>query len=153
MTPKTNTMLSHASTAIRWLARFGIGTALILSSLPKIYAPLDFLSAIYGYQLTSPQSGLLVAVVVPWLELVCGVFLLLGIWVPGALLATIALFCTFATAITTALLRGLSIDCGCGGLPGGGTVAWTTLFRALLFLAISTALLLTSAHRSRFKVH
>ncbi len=52
---------------------------------------------------------------VPWVEVVCGVCLVLGLWSRAAAAALGALLVVFILLIVQALLRGLDVDCGCFG--------------------------------------
>jgi Methylamine utilisation protein MauE len=63
-----------------------LGFVLLMSSLPKLCQPYDFLTAIYRYELVGPMLGVLVAAVLPWLELVVGICLIGGIFVSGSFL-------------------------------------------------------------------
>lgn len=65
------------------VVRLGMGAMFIASSLPKICQPYDFLSSVYHYELVGPQLGLLVAMTLPWLELLVGICLVGGIWTGG----------------------------------------------------------------------
>ena len=134
----------------RWLGaliRFGLGGLLLWTSIPKMTAPAEFLSSIYGYELLGPQLASVLAVVLPWTEFLTGMCLLGGVYLPGALLACMALFTIFTLAQASVLHRGLSIDCGCG-LPGDEHVTYSTLVRSLLLLiAALVAYLCLSARR------
>ncbi len=70
------------------VARLALGCLFIYGSLPKIRQPYDFLSNVYGYELVGPKLGMLIAMVLPWLELFTGICLVGGIFISGALLAS-----------------------------------------------------------------
>ena len=82
--------------------RLLLGGLFLCSALPKIRQPYDFLSSVYGYELVGPKLGLLVAVALPWMELLVGICRLGGIFVNGALLASAGLAASTisATAIS-----------------------------------------------------
>lgn len=116
--------------------RLGLGCLFLYSSLPKIRQPYDFLSAVYGYELVGPQMGLLVAMVLPWAELLTGVCLLGGVFVPGALLASAGMSALFTVVIGWALYQGLQISCGCFGAEAS-RITLLTLMRAVGVLLLS----------------
>jgi len=121
------------------LARFGLGCFFLWSSLPKIHQPYDFLSSVYNYELVGPKLGMLVAMVLPWLELLAGVCLVGGIFVSGALLTCIGMSAMFTFVIASALYRGLEISCGCFSSSDAGVISYWTLIRACVILLLSTA--------------
>jgi uncharacterized membrane protein YphA (DoxX/SURF4 family) len=101
--------------ALPFVIRLGLGCMLIYSSLPKIRQPYDFLSSVYQYELVGPKLGLLVAMTLPWLELLAGICLVGGIFVGGALLAAVAMALMFTYVVSSALYHDLEITCGCFG--------------------------------------
>ncbi len=94
------------------LVRLGLGCMFLYSSLPKIRQPYDFLSAVYNYELVGPKLGLLVAMVLPWLELLVGICLVGGIFVSGALLVSIVMGAMFIFVIASAYAEGSILAVG-----------------------------------------
>jgi len=119
-----------------FVVRVGLGCLFIYSSLPKIRQPYDFLSSVYEYELVGPKLGILVAMTLPWLELLTGLCLVGGIFVGGALLASIVMAAMFTYVLASALHRGLDISCGCFG-AGGDIISYSTLIRAVVILLFS----------------
>jgi hypothetical protein len=119
------------------VVRLALGCLFLWSSLPKIHQPYGFLSAVYEYELVGPKLGMLVAMTLPWLELLVGMCLLGGIFVSGALLASAAMAAMFTFVIASALYRGLDISCSCFGASGTDTINYSTLLRACLILLFS----------------
>jgi len=120
------------------VVRLTLGAMFISSSLPKIRLPYAFLSDVYGYELVGPKMGVLVAMTMPWLELFVGVCLVGGVFVGGALLASIAMGAMFTFVLASALYRRLDISCGCFS-SGGGKISYVTLIRAIVITALSAA--------------
>lgn len=120
------------------VVRLGLGCLFLWSSLPKIRQPYDFLSNVYDYQLVGPKLGILTAMTLPWLELLVGLCLLGGIFVGGALLASIGMAGVFTFVLGWALYRGLEISCGCFS-AGTEVISYSVLIRALVILLISLA--------------
>lgn len=88
----------------------------VLAGIAKISDPTSFLAAILSYHL--PLSAPLVklaALVVPWLELLSGMFLAFGIWLDAAWVAVSGLSLVFVAVTLQAGFRGISIQCGCFG--------------------------------------
>jgi uncharacterized membrane protein YphA (DoxX/SURF4 family) len=122
-----------------FVVRLGLGCLFLCSSLPKIRQPYDFLSDVYEYELVGPKLGMLTAMTLPWLELLVGVCLVGGIFVSGALLASIGMAAMFTFVLASALYRGLEISCGCFSATGGGIISYSTLIRAFVILLFSIA--------------
>ena len=119
------------------VVRLGLGCMFIMSSLPKIQRPYEFLGSIYGYELVGPKMGVLVAMVLPWVELLAGVCLVGGVFVGGALLASVGMGVLFTFVLGSALYRHLDISCGCFSNPGAGKISYLTLIRAIVITLVS----------------
>lgn len=120
-----------------FVVKLGLGCLFLWSSLPKIRQPYDFLSDVYNYELVGPKLGVLVATVLPWMELLVGICLVGGIFVSGALLASIAMATMFTFVLASALYRGLEISCGCFSASATGVIGYSTLIRACVILLFS----------------
>lgn len=120
-------------------ARIGIGGLLIYTSIVKIMHPYQFLSQIYNYEITGPLSGVLAAITVTSLELTCGLCLVTGLQIGGAILGSVLLFSIFTVAQASVIIRGLSISCGCFNLDpeDAGLIGYATLIRTMLLLLLS----------------
>ncbi len=123
--------------ALVLLVRLSVGCLFLLSSLPKIRQPYGFLANVYSYELVGPRLGMLVAIALPWVELIAGICLVAGIFVSGALLVSIAMAAMFTFVLASALYHGLQISCGCLKIAGGETISYTTLGRAIAILLLS----------------
>jgi len=121
------------------VVRVGLGCLFLWSSLPKIRQPYDFLSSVYNYELVGPKLGMLTAMALPWLELLVGICLVGGIFVSGALLASVGMAAMFTFVLASALYRGLEISCGCFSASAAGIISYSTLIRACMILLFSIA--------------
>jgi uncharacterized membrane protein YphA (DoxX/SURF4 family) len=126
--------LTHPITGLA--ARIVLGGVFIYASLDKIRNPELFAEAVYNYQLSPEVAVNLVALWLPWLELLSGGLLLLGVWVRGSTLILSGLMVVFLTALGINLARGLDIHCGCFTTQGSGPMTILTLFRDSLFLVL-----------------
>ncbi len=97
----------------RWL-RVLLGVLMLWAAVSKLANPTDFLGSIYAYQLPLPRPWLqIAAVVLPWVELLCGLLLVAGLWLETALVMITGLLVVFVLATGLAWMRGLEIGCGC----------------------------------------
>jgi putative oxidoreductase len=95
------------------LLRVALGVVFIVASLDKIQNPEAFATTIANYRLLPYKFINGIAIVLPWLEVVTGTFLVLGVWIRASTMIVWGLLFTFSTAISQALARGLDISCGC----------------------------------------
>jgi uncharacterized membrane protein YphA (DoxX/SURF4 family) len=95
------------------LARMILGIVFIYASIDKILNPGQFAEIIHNYQILPDLLINPTAIILPWLELIMGAFLLIGIWLPGAVFLTNLLLAIFLGAMVFNLARGLDIHCGC----------------------------------------
>ncbi len=110
------------------LVRMTLGVIFTYASVDKILNPGDFAETLYGYQLLPGSLIKLKAIILPWLELVLGVLLVVGLWVPGAASLSALLLLTFFGTILFNIARGLDIHCGCFS-AGGAEVSGAPMFR------------------------
>jgi putative oxidoreductase len=99
-----------------WLTarvQIALGIIFVVAALPKIVDPPSFAHMIYNYRLVPAALNNLMALVMPWIELLCGLALILGIWRGTARTIIGALLVMFIVAIGINLVRGNAIDCGC----------------------------------------
>ncbi len=98
-----------------YISRFIIGLVFIIAAIPKIADPLTFAKSIEAYQIIPLFLVNITALILPWIELLIGIFMLIGFLLRGSSLLSIFLFIAFSIMIAVTLIRGLSIDCGCFG--------------------------------------
>lgn len=100
----------------RWIAisiRWILGLTFIAASVHKIAAPAEFAKIIYGYGLFPHMSINLIAIVLPFLELVTGLSLLFNIYSKAAATLVGILLSCFIVAISINIVRGHEFECGC----------------------------------------
>ena len=129
---------------IAHVLRFAAGALLIVASYDKLLDPQPFADAVDAYRILPLALVNLAAVALPWVELVTGVCLLLGLGTPGAGLVTAALAAVYTVAVTAALLRGLDIGCGCFGRWDAATLSWSDLWLRLALLAAGVQIALAA---------
>jgi hypothetical protein len=120
------------------ILRLLIGGIFIISGLGKLLSPYqNFLYVIQAYQLLPSWGEILAAQIFPWIELIVGVFVFLGLWTPWSLRGALILFGIFVVVVGQALIRGLPLEnCGCFG-------EWIHLKPQMVIIMDSVSLLLT----------
>ena len=109
MTPKE----ALASPWLQVRVQIALGLFFVAAALPKLVDPPSFAHMIYNYRLVPGAFVNLMALVMPWLELLAGLALILGIWTRVSTCLVGALLLVFIAAISLNLARGNAIDCGC----------------------------------------
>ena len=131
----TGSWLTHPITAL--VLRMFLGCVFIYASLDKIRHPGLFAEAVYNYQLLPDVTVNLVAISLPWLELLGGTLLVLGLWMEGSILILSGLMVIFIGALGINLARGLDVHCGCFITQSSDPITILTLFRDSLFLLLA----------------
>jgi uncharacterized membrane protein YphA (DoxX/SURF4 family) len=122
--------------------RLLLGAVFLLASYDKILHPQAFAQAVYNYQILPDAMVNLMALALPWLELLLGLCLLAGLWLPGATVLSTGLLMIFIAALVFNQVRGLDIHCGCFSTQSSdGPAGLWTVARDLSFLAVSVYLM------------
>ena len=134
--------------------RFLLAAVFIYAAVQKIGKPLAFADEMRNYGIVDYGPPLYVmAIVLPWIELLCGFSLVTGVAVRGAALILIGLNAMFIAVIAKRTIGYMSdgtpfmkvyFDCGCGF---GAIYAWKKLLEDAAYLLISWALLVAPRHR------
>lgn len=93
--------------------RLVLGLTFIYASIGKIADPSGFSAAVHNFGATPIYIENIIALYLPWIELIIGFGLILGIFYKASLNIMITLLIVFTLLILQAYLRGKSIDCGC----------------------------------------
>jgi putative oxidoreductase len=110
----------------------------------KAKDPMSFLIDVRSFQLLDDPWAAYLALGLPWLEITCGLCLLVHKFYFAALLVMAGMLSVFLGAIFSAQSRGLDITCGCFGKSANATVYSEIILRDTGLIAI-TLLLLGSA--------
>jgi len=132
--------------------RLLIGGLFVYASLYKILDPVAFALSIRNYGLLPEAWSNVAAMALPWIELLAGGFLILGVQTKPSALLTTGMLAVFLVAICYAYATGLDIDCGCFSSPSSspGRVGLYHLFRDSALLLVSSFVLI--ADRGHFSL-
>ena len=128
---------------MRWLRlalRLALGALFVVTGVLKLRDPSGFATDIANYRL-APALAPLLAVVLPWTEIVAGAVLMaLGAgWRRAAALCIAAMMAVFTVGAGSALARGLDVSCGCFG-SDSAPITWWTVLRDVALLAAAAVL-------------
>lgn len=140
--------------------RFVLGGLFAFAAFNKLVAkgdamatssgPQGFAWTIKAFKLGLPDWAVLASTfTVPWIEIIAGAMLILGIWTRGAALVIGGLLVVFIALLLSVLYRGLNVDCGCFGdlspfCPH--KVGWCHIIQDIGMLAAAIAIMATKRH-------
>ena len=134
------------------LLRLFLGVIFVYASFDKLLRPAAFAELIYNYQILPDPLINIASIFLPWLELLLGLLLIFGFWLPGAVLICNSLFLIFFATLIFNSARGLDIDCGCFSVStaasSGGHMLWY-LLRDGFFLLLGLCLFFSTFFRKR----
>jgi len=110
--------LTHPWLTVR--VQIALGVIFVVAALPKLADPPSFAHMIYNYRLVPGSVINIAALIMPWLEVLCGLALILGIWTRPARNLIALMLLVFIIAISINLFRGNAIDCGCFNVADAG---------------------------------
>lgn len=124
----------------KWLiicCRVILGSVFIYAAIGKILDPKEFADSVAAFHILPVTSVNVFAIVLPWVELIAGLLLLLGLFVRSSALLLLLMNIVFMFAVGSAMARGLDIDCGCFTLSNEhDRVGWSIIARDAVLLAL-----------------
>ena len=126
-----NNIIKTLITPIQFLSRFILGYIFLYASIDKITDPIAFSSNIDNYHISPIYLNNFAALIIPWIELIIGIFLLFGCfrfinvvkglinirylekYVKASSLISIFLLVFFIIILSQAYYRGIDLHCGC----------------------------------------
>ena len=102
--------------AFSLLFRILLGLIFLFAGIAKISDPVRFIFTLREFNLFSEAVIPFMALYLPWLEFILGLFLILGLLYRASAFLLACLNTMFAIAILTVVVRGMEIDCGCFGM-------------------------------------
>ena len=116
------------------ILRLVVGIIFIYASMTKIPYPAEFAKNVEAYRLFPFWSINVIAVFLPWMEMICGIFLIIGLMTRASAAVLAVLTAGFTISLTINVVRGSPISCGCFDSVGA-QIGWYDVIRDfVLFL-------------------
>jgi putative oxidoreductase len=130
----------HGHQWVCLLTRIYLGLVFIIASWHKIIHPEMFALDVATYQLLPLWAINGFALVLPWMELIAGTMLILGMRARAAALLAALMMLSFMVALLWTLYLGLDMACGCFASQAAVTddpISWYTVTRDIFWLALA----------------
>ena len=130
------------------------------AAIPKLLDSPAFAHMIYNYKLAPGWAINALAITLPWVELLAGLALILGVWKREAAALIGLMLLAFIAAVGINLARGHAIDCGCFDVRDAGKteaqrladMRWVIARDAGMLLMVAQLFLATRPAESRYNV-
>jgi len=119
----------------------------LVAAADKLGNPELFARNIANYRLVPLELVNVLAIVLPWLELMVGLMLLAGLRVQAAAMVAAGLLVVFTVALVSALVRGLDIHCGCFSQTATERIGWERVLHDIALLVAALVLVVWTPQR------
>jgi putative oxidoreductase len=157
---RTDAIRGYYSVFIKFISHPGtlaffkvfLGVIFLLSSVTKVFETAKFMDSIAGYKIVPQMFLYPMALIIPWVQLVCGLLLMLDVYPKSNAFVLSGLLTVYTIAITSAFIRGIDMDCGCFDLMIGlpDRVGIFAIVRDLVLLGMSGSVFLFDKNTPSF---
>jgi uncharacterized membrane protein YphA (DoxX/SURF4 family) len=116
-------------------ARLLLGALFVWASVTKVPDMAAFAESVANYRIVPPTLVPAAAAMLVGVEFAAGLALIANLWTRAAALVLAALLAGFTVGLTSALVRGIDLACGCFG--GNAPATWWTVGRDVVLLALA----------------
>ena len=127
---------------LHWLLGIVLGGVFLYASFSKLLDPRPLVTIIWGYRILPAGPINLMAIYMPWMELLIGLGLLTGLGRRSAALWAMLLLVMFELALGVNAIRGVNVACGCFSSSAEDVHnAWVLVLRDLPMLLAALVML------------
>jgi len=128
--------------------RLILGGVFIYAGSVKVSDPFGFSIQIRNYHIVPETYTNIIAIILPWLELISGLMLIAGYYIHVSSRLLIVILSIFILAIFSAVMRGFDINCGCYSTDSNSaTIGINRIIEDILLLLMSIQILLVKNHK------
>jgi putative oxidoreductase len=118
--------------------RLVVGGLFIWAGVLKVIDPLGFAQSIENYRLFPRELAFIIAVILPWVEVLSGACLIVDLFRRSSALIISVLLIGFIGLVAVAMWRGIDTNCGCfGSLSRKADLQLVLMDSVLLFLTLN----------------
>ena len=115
------------SRPFQFAARLILGGVFVYAGIAKIASPREFARIVINYHILPEKIAVYFAFVLPWIELMLGIFLLIGVRVKETALGLSGLLVVFAVAVLVRYLNGAAAGCGCFSMKSSSSESFSLI--------------------------
>ncbi len=117
--------------------RIVLGAIFIVAGASKVGHADMFAAQIAGFRILPQPVIAPVALGLPFLEILLGGYLILGLFTRASAWAAVVLLAAFDVAIASAVVRGMTVSCGCFGPNDATVTTWAEVARDAVFVLLA----------------
>jgi uncharacterized membrane protein YphA (DoxX/SURF4 family) len=117
--------------------RVVVGAIFLFAGAAKVGHADQFAAQIAGFRLLPQPAVAPLAVALPYLEILLGGYLVVGLFTRTAAWFAVALLAVFDLAVASAVVRGMTVSCGCFGPNDTTVTTWTEVARDAIFVLLA----------------
>lgn len=120
--------------------RLVVGGLFVVAGAMKVVDMRTFVDVVQAYRIAPHVLIVPIAFAVPWMEVVLGAGVLLGLWLRSSAVLSAGLLLAFAAGLIVNIARGADISCGCFGPYFADTSLEGALLRNAVLIGMSGVL-------------
>lgn len=117
--------------------RVVLGAIFIVAGASKVGNATAFAAQIAGFRILPEAVISPMAIALPFLELLLGAYLVIGLFTRTAAWIAALLLLAFDGAVASAVVRGMSVSCGCFGPQDKTVTTWAEVARDAVFVLLA----------------
>jgi uncharacterized membrane protein YphA (DoxX/SURF4 family) len=117
--------------------RIALGAIFLFAGAAKVGHADQFAAQIAGFRLLPQPVVAPLAVALPYLEILLGGYLVVGLFTRTAAWFAVALLAVFDLAVASAVVRGMTVSCGCFGPNDTTVTTWAEVARDAVFVLLA----------------
>jgi uncharacterized membrane protein YphA (DoxX/SURF4 family) len=131
-------LVDHAVLVLRVV----LGAIFLIAGAAKIGHAAYFAAQIAGFRILPSVVIAPMALILPFLEVMLGCYLILGLFTRVSAWIAALMFLLFDLAIASAVVRGMAVNCGCFGPNDATVTTWAEVARDAVFVVLAVVVAL-----------
>lgn len=119
------------------VVRVVLGAIFVVAGASKVGHAAEFAQQIAAFRLLPQPVIAPMALALPFLEILLGGYLIIGLFTRVAGWVATLLLLVFDGAIASAVLRGMTLNCGCFGTHDSTVTTWAEVARDAVFVLLA----------------